>query len=129
MTAAFLRVAGLGALVTLAFVVSERGDRRVDSGDAQPNPALREVTIHAGECAFVPNVVAAARGDRMRITLIADDRPHSFVIDEYRIARRFAPGSPSTVELLLDRAGRFVFYSNLTSDACDAMRGELLVSP
>jgi heme/copper-type cytochrome/quinol oxidase subunit 2 len=51
-------------------------------------------------------------------------------LDEYRIAKRAAPGNPVTFEFRADRAGTFPFYCNLTiDDGCREMRGELVVTP
>lgn len=98
---------------------------RLPGADAQE--ALRSVTIRAAECTFTPNLIEAARNDRIRITLIALDAPYSFTLDHFRIARRFSPGHDGVVEFLATRAGRFVFYDTLARDRCSGMQGELVV--
>jgi cytochrome c oxidase subunit 2 len=90
--------------------------------------AVREVTIQARRYAFNPARIEVAQGDIVKITLIAEDIAHSFTIDEYRISKRASPSRRVTFEFCADRAGRFVFYCNLTVDqGCRAMRGELIV--
>ena len=89
----------------------------------------REITLTAKKFAFSEPRIEVAVNDVVRITLVAEDIPHSFTIDEYRIAKRAAPGKPVTFEFRADRAGTFPFYCNLTiDDGCREMRGELIVT-
>ena len=89
----------------------------------------REITLKARKYSFSEPRIEVAVNDVVRITLIAEDIPHSFTIDEYRIAKRAAPGRPVTFEFRADRAGTFPFYCNLTiDDGCREMRGELIVT-
>ena len=69
-------------------------------------------------------VIRVRRNDLVRITFSAEDIPHSFTIDEYRIGRRAEPGKPVTFEFRADREGRFEIYCNLTID--DRCRRELI---
>ena len=90
----------------------------------------REITLTAKKFAFSQPRIEVAVNDVVRITLVAEDIPHSFTIDEYRVAKRAAPGKPVTFEFRADRAGTFPFYCNLTiDDGCREMRGELVVTP
>jgi cytochrome c oxidase subunit 2 len=90
--------------------------------------SIREFSITARRYAFDPSRIEVAQGDIVKITFIAEDIPHSFTIDEYRISKRATPGHPVTFEFSADRAGTFVFYCNLTADPrCREMRGELVV--
>jgi cytochrome c oxidase subunit II len=89
---------------------------------------VREVTVRARRYAFSPARIEVNQGDIVRITLIAEDIPHSFTIDEYRISKRASPDRSVTFEFSADKPGRFVFYCSLTTDErCRDMRGELLV--
>ena len=66
--------------------------------------------------------------DLVRVTMKTEDIPHSFVSDEYRIAKRAAPDRPTTFEFRADQAGTFKFYCNLKiDDGCREMHGELTV--
>lgn len=90
--------------------------------------ARRELTLDAKKYAFHPTRIEAVEGDIIRVTLVAADIPHSFTIDDYRIAKRAEPGKPVTFDLLCDKAGTFRFYCNLMiDDGCKKMAGELVV--
>lgn len=104
------------------------------AGDAglakEPPQGPRDITIHAHRFEYAPDRIEVTQDDVVRITLVADDVPHSFTLDAYRIAKRAAPGQPVTFEFRADRAGTFTFYCNLTiDDGCRKMRGELIVAP
>jgi len=89
-----------------------------------------EITITAKRYTFSQTRIEVATNDVVKVTLVADDIPHTFTIDEYRISKRAAPGRPVTFEFRADKAGSFPFYCNLTIDeGCRAMRGELVVTP
>lgn len=99
------------------------------SAAPRPQGAKREFTVDAKKYAFAPARIDVAEGDVVRVTLVAGDIPHSFTIDDYRIAKRGEAGKPLTFEFLADRAGTFKFYCNLTiDDGCKKMAGELIVT-
>jgi heme/copper-type cytochrome/quinol oxidase subunit 2 len=88
----------------------------------------REFTITAHRYAFAPARIEVNHGDIVRITLVADDIPHTWTLDAYRISKRAAPGTNTTIEFRADLSGTHVFYCSLTSDSgCRDMRGELVV--
>jgi len=76
----------------------------------------REITLTAKRFEFSQTRIEVAANDVVKITLVAEDIPHSFTIDEYRISKRAAPGRPATFEFRADKAGTFPFYCNLTID-------------
>ncbi len=90
-----------------------------------------EVTVLARKYSFSPARIEVEQDDIVKITLKAEDIPHSFTIDKpYLIAKRAAPGHPVTFEFRADQAGTFTYYCNLTTDdRCKEMRGELVVKP
>lgn len=91
-------------------------------------PTVRDVTLTARKFAFSPNRIEVRQGDIVRITLQAEDIAHSFTIDDYRIAKRAAPGQPLTFEFRADKPGTFRFYCNLKQEeGCKDMVGELVV--
>jgi cytochrome c oxidase subunit II len=93
-------------------------------------PTRREFTIVGRRYAFSPDRIEVNQDDLVKVTLVAEDIPHSFTIDAYRIAKRAAPERPVTFEFRADRSGTFEFYCNLTTDeGCRRMRGELVVTP
>jgi cytochrome c oxidase subunit II len=93
-----------------------------------PEDNRREVTIAAREGAFAPARVEVRVNDLVKVTFSADDGPHSFNIDAYRIAKRARPGHPAVFEFRADQAGTFPYYCNLKEGGgAHDMRGELVV--
>ena len=114
--------------VTAALLVAAA----VCSGDAPlaQEQGRHDITLTAKRYAFSQPRIEVAANDVVKITLVAEDIPHTFTIDEYRISKRAAPGRPVTFEFRADRTGTFPFYCNLTiDDGCREMRGELVVTP
>jgi len=86
-----------------------------------------EITLTAKRFAFSPPRIEVAANDVVKITLVAEDIPHSFTIDEYRIEKRAAPGRPVTFEFRADKAGTFPFYCSLTiDDGCASVYTRML---
>ncbi len=91
-------------------------------------PTVRDFSVAAHKYAFSPSRIDVRQGDIVRVTLSAEDIAHSFTVDEYRIAKRAAPGQPVTFEFRADQPGRFRIYCNLRQDeGCKDMIGELVV--
>ena len=91
-------------------------------------PNRREFTITARDYRFVPDRIEVSQDDLVKITFRSEERPHSFVIDAYRIVKRAGGGQTVTFEFRADQAGTFSFYCNLTSDpGCRDMQGTLTV--
>ena len=89
-----------------------------------------EITLTAKRYEFSQTRIEVAANDVVRITLVAEDIPHTFTVDEYRISKRAAPGRPVTFEFRADKPGTFPFFCNLTAEeGCRGMRGELVVTP
>ena len=88
----------------------------------------RDVSIEANEYAFSPAQIQVQRDDVVKVTFHAADIPHSFTIDDYRIAKRAAAGQTVVFEFRADQPGKFRYYCNLTQDdRCKKMQGELIV--
>ncbi len=91
-------------------------------------PTQRDFTVSARRYSFSPARIEVRQGDIVRITLQAEDIAHSFTVDEYRIAKRAAPGQPVTFEFRADQPGTFRVYCNLKQDeGCKDMVGQLVV--
>lgn len=89
---------------------------------------VREFTIHGKDHQFSPNRLEVQRDDVVKITFTAEDMPHSFTCDHYRISKRAAKGQTVTFEFRADQAGTFEFYCNLSADErCRGMKGQLVV--
>jgi len=95
---------------------------------AQDQGQVREFTVGGGNYAFSPAAIQVNRNDLVKITFTAQDIPHSFVIEEYRIVKRAAAGQTVTFEFRADQAGTFSYFCSLTQDAkCREMKGILTV--
>jgi cytochrome c oxidase subunit II len=100
----------------------------VRAGGPVPQGGKKEFTITARRSGYSPAKLEVSRGDLVKITLVAEDVPHSFTIDSYRISKRASPGQNVTIEFHADATGAHPFYCGLTSDdCCRNMRGELIV--
>jgi heme/copper-type cytochrome/quinol oxidase subunit 2 len=98
------------------------------SAAAQDQGQVREFTVSGNHYGFSPATLAVNKNDLVKITFTAQDMPHSFTIDDYRIVKRAGAGQAVTFEFRADRAGSFSFYCNITSDAkCRDMKGTLSV--
>ena len=118
---------GLQALLVILLGLAGAGEAGLAKERSQ---GPREITINAHRYEYAPDRIEVTQDEVIRVTLIADDIPHSFTLDAYRIAKRAAPGHPVTFEFRADRAGTFPFFCNLTiDDGCRRMRGELVVAP
>jgi len=105
--------AGIGVLATLA---------------AREQGQVREFTVTGRDHAFSPARLEVQKDDLVKITFTAADMPHSFTIDDYRIAKRAGMGQHVVFEFRADRTGSFPFYCNLKQDdRCQHMKGELVV--
>ena len=117
----------LGSVVALMVVAG------LAAGGTGPAPdaaqVRRDLVVNASRFRFEPARIDAAVGDVVKVTLVAEDIPHSFTIDDYRISKRAAPGTPVTFEFHAARAGTFDFYCNLAlDDGCRKMKGQLVVA-
>ncbi len=98
--------------------------------DQQREPSRRTFSVSARRYAFTPPRIEVSQGDLVEIAFRAEDIPHSFTVDDYRISKRANPGQTVTFEFLASRAGTFTFYCSLANDErCRETRGRLLVSP
>ena len=93
-------------------------------------PTAKPFSVGVRRFAFNPARIEVNQDDLVKIDLHTDDIAHSLTIDEYRIAKRAAPGHPVTFEFRADRPGTFRYYCNLQiEDGCRQMHGELVVRP
>jgi plastocyanin len=94
----------------------------------QDQPSVKEFKVSARTNAFDPARIEVKQGDLVKITLVAEDGPHSLTIDSYRISKRASPGRNATIEFRADVSGTHPFYCSLTADdCCRDMRGNLIV--
>jgi heme/copper-type cytochrome/quinol oxidase subunit 2 len=93
----------------------------VVAGTALMAQARRDFTVSARRYSYTVNdrdqaEIRVSQDDIVRVTFSAEDIPHSFTIDEYRISRRAEPGKPVTFEFHANQAGEFLIYCNLAID-------------
>jgi heme/copper-type cytochrome/quinol oxidase subunit 2 len=94
----------------------------------QDQGQVREFTVSGNAFSFSPASLTVNKNDLVKITFTAQDMPHSFTIDAYRIVKRAGAGQTVTFEFRADRSGPFTFYCNLSQDAkCKDMKGTLTV--
>ena len=117
--------ATLAAVVLLLVSVAAQG-----SAAAQDNSQgqVREFTVVGNHYAFSPASLSVNKHDLVKITFTAQDIPHSFTVEGYRIMKRAGAGQTVTFEFRADQAGTFTFYCNLSQDEkCKDMKGTLTV--
>ncbi|HMC78148.1 MAG TPA: cupredoxin domain-containing protein [Vicinamibacterales bacterium] len=95
---------------------------------AQDQGQVREFTVTGNHYAFAPSSLTVNRNDLVKVTFTAQDIPHSFTVEGYRIMKRAGAGQTVTFEFRADQSGSFPFYCNLSQDAkCKDMKGTLTV--
>ena len=75
------------------------------SAAAQDQGQVREFTVSGNHYAFSPASLTVNRNDLVKITFTAQDMPHSFTIDDYRIVKRAGAGQTVTFEFRADQRG------------------------
>jgi heme/copper-type cytochrome/quinol oxidase subunit 2 len=119
----------LQRLAWLAGVAVAWPDPATGAG-AQPFEDRRRFSVRGRKYRFEPARLEVNENDLVRIDFEAEDIPHSFTLDAYRIVKRARPGAGVSFEFRADQAGSFPFYCSLTiDDGCRDMRGELVVRP
>jgi plastocyanin len=94
--------------------------------------ATREITIHARAFEYTPRTVRVQRGDRVKLTLIADDVTHGFVLEKHDVKLEAHPRQdpPASVEFVADKGGKFHFRCTVVCGAFHPfMVGEFVVEP
>ncbi len=113
-------------VITLIMLANPRGT------SAAPEGQVREIVIHARAFEYTPRTVYAQKGERIRITLIADDVTHGFVLEKYGLELEASPRDeePSTIEFVADEAGKYHFRCTIVCGPFHPfMVGALVVEP
>jgi cytochrome c oxidase subunit II len=89
----------------------------------------RDISVTARKYNYGGDEIRVQKDDLVRVTFSAEDIPHSFTIDAYRISKRAEPGKPVSFEFRADKPGTFEIYCNLTIDdqCAQKMKGRLVV--
>jgi heme/copper-type cytochrome/quinol oxidase subunit 2 len=106
------------------------GAFRLTAHAQEQAPGRREFHITARKYDYTPPRLEVTQDDLVKVTLTSADIPHSFTVDQYRIAKRVGAGQTMTFEFRADQAGTFPIYCNLRQDEkCRDMRAILVVRP
>jgi heme/copper-type cytochrome/quinol oxidase subunit 2 len=93
-------------------------------------PTTRTITLDARQFEFAPARIEVNEGDRVIITLHADDVVHGFYLDGYDLATRVEPGVSQRIEFIAERTGKFRYRCSVTCGPMHPfMIGELIVGP
>jgi heme/copper-type cytochrome/quinol oxidase subunit 2 len=86
--------------------------------------------MSAEQFAFDPPVLRVNRGDRVLLTLQANDVVHGFYLDGYGVETRVEPGISQQVEFVADRVGKYRYRCSVSCGTLHPfMIGELIVNP
>ena len=98
----------------------------IDNGIGSLSP--QEVSMTATSFEFQPSTITVKKGQRVKLTITAQDVPHGFSLPEFGIQRDLNPGTPETIEFTPDKAGSFTFACSVFCGAGHSgMRGTLVV--
>jgi heme/copper-type cytochrome/quinol oxidase subunit 2 len=93
-----------------------------------PSQTLRRINVTASGGMFLPEVIAAQRGERVQLLVSGPDAPFVFAIPQLRIQEHVQPGRSTAVDLPTDTTGSFEFRC---ADSCRAghedRRGEIVI--
>jgi len=98
--------------------------------DAAPSePPQREIKIIARRFQFVPKTINVKKGERVRLSVTAEDVDHGISIQEFGIDQIIKAHETKVIEFNADKAGRFgVICSVFCGDGHPDMVGELIVA-
>lgn len=113
---------GMMGLVLALVVLPARG--------ATEQSATREFEITAQQFNYTPNIIRVNKGDRVKITLSAEDVMHGFYVEGYGIDLKSWTSKKDSAEFIADKTGKFHFRCSVTCGAMHPfMIGELIVEP
>ena len=100
--------------------------------DAAPAAAIqsgtKEFTVTGSNYSFVPAMLAAKKGDRIKIIFKNSGGIHDLKIDEFGVAtKKLSTAGQDTVEFTADKAGQFEYYCSVGSHRQMGMKGTLTV--
>lgn len=104
------------ASVAVSDVVEIRMNSFVEMVDGKPKPQ------------FDPAAITVKKGDRVRIVVTVTKGTHDFHIDEYGIHQATPLDTPTTIEFVADKAGKFEYYCNMPGHRAAGHWGTLTVT-
>lgn len=99
-----------------------------DSFNESSGP-LKEFTLKARQFQFDPDTITVNKGDRVRLTITAEDVSYGFAVAEFGVSEQIPTGETKVIEFVASRQGTFVFFC---SAPCGNehlnMKGKLIVN-
>lgn len=93
-------------------------------------PAEHHIDLDARSFAFEPARLRIHQGDRVTLTLRAEDVVHGLYLDGYNVNIVAEPGKPASATFVADRQGKFRYRCSVTcGNLHPFMIGELVVGP
>jgi hypothetical protein len=94
--------------------------------------SVREIVLRARAYEYTPRTIQVQRGQRVKLTLIAEDVTHGLILESYDIEMESAPRQdpPPSVEFIADKGGKFHFRcTTVCGPLHPFMVGEFVVEP
>jgi plastocyanin domain-containing protein len=82
---------------------------------------VRQITLTAQKSAFIPNVIRAKNGEKVKINVTNVDATYRFYLPDFYIDVTLTPGEEKMIEFVADKTGQFEFASD------EKMKGKLVV--
>jgi heme/copper-type cytochrome/quinol oxidase subunit 2 len=82
---------------------------------------VRQIALSAQKSAFVPNVIRAKTGEKVKINVTNIDATYRFYLPDFNIDVTLNPGEEKTIEFVVNKTGQFEFASD------EKMKGKLVV--
>jgi len=83
-----------------------------------------EIKMETKNNEFLPTEITANKGDKVKLTITAQNAGHTFTLPQYNIDRELKLGEDEVIEFLADKEGTFVFYCKTHS----TMKGKLTIT-
>ncbi len=87
---------------------------------------VKEISMTAKAWAFEPSTIELNKGDKVKLTVTANDVKHGISI--FGISKRLEPNMPEVIEFTADEAGEFPFFCTVyCGDGHGSMKGKVIV--
>src|SRR3989344_1954893 len=85
-------------------------------------------TVTGQNFSFLPAIINARKGDRVKIIFKNTGGFHDFKIDEFNVAtQKIQEGAEETVEFIADKTGSFEYYCSIGNHRAMGMKGTLII--
>lgn len=83
-----------------------------------------EIQMEAKNYEFLPTEISANKGDKVKLTITAQNAGHTFTLPQFNIDKELKLGEDEVIEFLADKEGTFVFYCKTHP----SMKGKLTIT-